>query len=105
MNKILTLFFSISLCSYLLANDINDVYKRCVACHGAKGELPALGRNIIISKLSKDEFIKSLKEYKNGNKNISGLGGIMQAQAYTLNEKDFEKLAQMFNLLNKKEKR
>jgi len=104
MNKIFTLFFSISLCSYLFANDINDVFKRCVACHGAKGEIPALGRSILISQLSKKEFITSLKEYKNSNKNISGLGGIMQAQVYTLDEKDFEKLAQMFNLLNKKEK-
>lgn len=103
MNKICTFFFSISLCSYLLANDINDVYKRCVACHGVKGEVSALGRNIIISKLSKDEFIKSLIEYKNSNKNISGLGGIMQAQVYNLNEKDFEDLAQMFKLLNKKD--
>ncbi len=104
MNKIFTLFFSISLCSYLFANDINDVFKRCVACHGPKGEIPALGRSILISQLSKKEFVKSLKEYKNSNKNISGLGGIMQAQVYTLDEKDFEKLAQMFNLLNKKEK-
>lgn len=103
MNKILTLFFLISLCSYLLANDINDVYKRCVACHGVKGEIAALGRSIKISQLSKEEFIKSLKEYKNSNKNISGLGGIMQAQVYNLSEKDFENLAQMFKLLNKKE--
>lgn len=103
MNKFLSFFLSLSLCSYLFANDINDVFKRCVACHGINGEVPALGRSIIISKLSKKEFIKSLQEYKNSNKNISGLGGIMQAQVYNLTQKDFEKLAQMFKLLDKKE--
>lgn len=100
MNKSI-IFLSIFLYSTSYAIDINDVYKRCAACHGLKGEVQALGRSVPLSMISREEFINSLKLYKDGKKNVSGLGGIMQAQVYTLNEKDFETLADFFYVKNK----
>lgn len=85
---------------YLFAEDITDIYKRCIICHGDKGQNQALGRSILISKLSKEEFITALTLYKEGNKNESGLGGVMQAQVYFLTEEDFEKLADIFYSMN-----
>lgn len=85
---------------YLFCDDITDIYKRCIICHGEKGENQALGRSILISKLSKEEFVSALKLYKEGKKNETGLGGIMQAQVYFLTEEDFDSLAEIFYTMN-----
>jgi len=51
-----------------------DAYQSCVKCHGENGELRALGRSKVISKMSKAEILSALKGYLNGS-----YGGPMSA--------------------------
>lgn len=69
-----------------------DLYKKCIACHGAQGEKVALGKSKIIKDMSKEDFIASMKGYQDGS-----YGGPMKAmmtgQVKNLTDADIEALA------------
>jgi len=69
-----------------------DVYKACVACHGAKAEKVALGKSKVLATLSEAEIISDMKGYKAGT-----FGGQMKAimipQAKKLSDADIEAVA------------
>lgn len=69
-----------------------DLYKKCIACHGAQGEKVALGKSKIIKDMSKEDFIASMKGYQDGT-----YGGpmktVMLGQVKNLSDADIQKLA------------
>lgn len=80
----------------LQASDVKtgeQLYKKCASCHGLKAEKKALGKSMIINKMSEEEIIEAIKNYKSGKRNMRGMGIIMKGQTATLNENDFKSLA------------
>jgi len=91
MKKIL--FLSIVLIQTMIFADANILYKTCANCHGKDGEKAALnGKSKIINQMTKDEFIASMKGYKNGTYG-GPMKGLMKAQAIKLNDKNIEDIA------------
>lgn len=77
-----------------LPADATAAYKKCVSCHGAKGEKVALGKSKVIAEMTKQEISDSLKGYQNGT-----YGGVMKKlmtmQVKSLSEADIDAIAQM----------
>ncbi len=67
-------------------------YAKCVACHGANGEKVALGKSKIIKDMSKEDFIKAMKGYKDGTYG-GAMKGVMKGQVATLSDADIEAIA------------
>ena len=63
-----------------------DVYSKCIGCHGKYAEKHALGKSSIISKWDKNQIEKALLDYKYKDRNIYGLGGVMQGQVNGLSD-------------------
>lgn len=88
MKKII-LFASIVAVSSLVAADGSTLYKKCMGCHGAKGEKTQF---VKIQGLSKEDVIAKLKNYQ------AGKGGakkaMMLGQVKTLDENKMTALAE-----------
>ncbi|RXK14188.1 cytochrome C [Halarcobacter mediterraneus] len=67
-------------------------YAKCVACHGANGEKVALGKSKIIKDMTKEDFIKAMKGYKDGTYG-GAMKGVMKGQVATLSDADIEAIA------------
>lgn len=67
-----------------------ELYKKCIACHGAKGEKVAPGSidGVLIGDLSKENLAESLKGYRARTLNKSGKSAIMYLQANNLSDED-----------------
>lgn len=76
----------------LFAADGAALYKKCAGCHGAKGEKVALGKSLVISEMSKEDFVKSLKGYKDGSYG-GPMKGIMKGQVSSLDDAAIEAMA------------
>lgn len=50
------------------------LYNKCAACHGANGEKKALNKSMIISSMSVEQLVTSMKGYQDGT-----YGGAMKA--------------------------
>ncbi len=70
-----------------------EIWQRCKACHGEKGEKKALDKSAPIAGQDRETTIYQLKEYKNGNLNLYGFGQLMKGQASSLSDKDIEDVA------------
>ncbi len=68
------------------------LYTKCVSCHGAEGEKAALGKSLIIKDMSKADFLKALKGYKDGSYG-QAMKAMMKAQVATLNDAQMEEIA------------
>lgn len=79
--------------------DANMAFLKCVACHGADGSKAALGKSAIIKGQSKDEVFTSLKGYKDGSRNVSGMGALMKSQVATYSEEELEQIADFVSKL------
>lgn len=68
------------------------LYEPCAQCHGASGELVAMNASKIIKDMSKDDFIASMKGYKDGS-----YGGkmkmLMKGQVNHLSDADIQAIA------------
>lgn len=69
------------------------LYVKCAGCHGSDGKTKALGKSAIIAGQSADELKKKLDAYKAGNRNVSGMGALMQGQVASLDENQIAVLA------------
>ena len=49
------------------------LYKKCAACHGAKGEKAALGKSAVIGGMDTAALVADLKGYKAGTTNKKGM--------------------------------
>jgi cytochrome c553 len=68
-------------------------FAACAACHGAKGEKPALGKSEIIAGWDEAKVVAALNGYKAGTLNVHGMGAVMKGQTMKLSDADIADLA------------
>lgn len=88
-----TLLALLGLTLMLSAADSSALYNKCAACHGQKGEKPALGKSEMIGSWKADKTLDALKGYKAGTRNTKGMGALMKGQVATLSDADMKALA------------
>lgn len=88
-----TLIALLGLTAMLSAADGGALFQKCAACHGLKGEKPALGKSEVIAGWSSDKTLEALKAYKAGTRNTKGMGALMKGQVATLSDADMKTLA------------
>lgn len=73
-----------------------DLYKKCIACHGARGDKVAPGSvgSVLIADLSKASLVDSLKGYRAKTLSKGGTAAIMYLQANNLSDEDIEILGE-----------
>lgn len=96
-----TLLAILGLTMMLGAADGSALYNKCAACHGQKGEKPALGKSEAITGWKSDKTLAALKDYKAGTRNTKGMGALMKGQLATLSDADMKALAQHIATLKK----
>ena len=74
----------------LMASDGAALYKKCAACHGAKGEKKALGKSAVITGI---DTLADLKGYKAGTVNKAGMGALMKGQVASYSDADMAAVA------------
>ena len=77
--KKIALALAIAAASTLMAADGAALYKKCVACHGAKAEKKALNKSHVIQGWSVDKLVASMKGYKDGSYG-GAMKGLMKGQ-------------------------
>ncbi|DAB35622.1 MAG TPA: cytochrome C [Sulfurospirillum cavolei] len=92
--KLSTLTCSVALvwCSLALSASANPLYSKCIACHGAQGEKAALNKSLVIKEMSKEDFVKALKGYKDGSYGREQKA-MMKPQVANLSDAQIEELA------------
>lgn len=92
----------LGLSSFAFASDAAAIFKsKCQACHGANGQMKAMGKSALINGLSSAAISTDLKGYRAGTTNKYGLGAVMKTQASTLSDADIEALAKYIPTLKK----
>ncbi len=97
MKKVILLLTTVFALS-LMANDGASLYKKCVACHGAKAEKKALNKSQIIQGWSKEQLIISLKGYKDGTYG-GAMKGLMKGQVASYDDAKIEALSEYITTL------
>jgi cytochrome c len=72
----------------LMASDGAALYKKCAACHGAKGEKSALNKSAVIAGMPAATIETSLHGYKAGTLNQKGMGALMKGQVASYSDAD-----------------
>ncbi|MFA6189309.1 MAG: c-type cytochrome [Sulfuricurvum sp.] len=88
-----TLLAILGLTVMLSAADGSALYQKCAACHGVKGEKPALGKSQVIGGWKADKTFEVLKGYKAGTRNTKGMGALMKGQVAAISDADMKTLA------------
>lgn len=70
------------------------IYSKCVACHGAKADLKALGKSEPIAGWDAQKIVADLEGYKNGTINRYGMAASMKAIVSPLSKEDMEAVAE-----------
>lgn len=85
------------------AKNPKDLYKKCIACHGARGDKVAPGSagNITIADLSKSILIADMKGYRAKTLSKGGTAAIMYLQANGLSDEDIEILGEYISNFKK----
>lgn len=80
-----------------------DLYKKCIACHGANGDKVAPGSvgNVVIADLDKKTLIADLKGYRAKTLSKGGTAAIMYLQANGLSDSDIEILGEYISSFKK----
>lgn len=94
MKKIISLLALLSAVT-LFATDIAPIAQKCAACHGEKGEKVAMNKSKIMNQLSKEEFLSSIKGYKDGTYG-GQLKNLMIPQVKTLSDEQINALADFY---------
>ena len=89
--------------STIQAKNPKDLYKKCIACHGTRGDKVAPGSagNITIADLSKSILIEDMKGYRAKTLNKGGTAAIMYLQANGLSDEDIEILGEYISNFKK----
>jgi len=88
-----TLLMILGITAILGAADGAALFKKCAACHGIKGEKPALGKSGIIAGRDAASITKDLKGYKAGTTNKKGMGALMKGQIASYSDTDIDAVA------------
>jgi cytochrome c553 len=75
------------------------LFAKCAGCHGAKGQMKALGKSPVIAGEPAASIVEKLKAYKAGTRNAYGMGGVMQGQVAGLSDEDIQVLAEYISKL------
>ncbi len=75
------------------------LYSKCASCHGIDGKTKAMGKSAIIARQSSQDLQKKLKEYKEGKRDVSGMGSVMKNQVTSLSDKELKILADYISSL------
>lgn len=81
----------------LMAADGAALYKKCAACHGAKGEKAALGKSAVIGGVDVATLVADMKGYKDGTVNKKGMGALMKGQVASYSDADIQAVAEYIN--------
>lgn len=87
-----TLIAILGLSAMLSAADGAAMFQKCAACHGMKGEKPALGKSEVIAGWGSAKVVDALKGYKAGTRNTKGMGALMKGQTASLSDADMKAL-------------
>jgi len=67
------------------------IYKsKCMACHGKFANLKALGTGGQIAGWAKNKLVTILKEYRDGTRDASGMGLLMNGQIKRFSNREIE---------------
>lgn len=66
------------------------VFKKCVACHGAKAEKSYLNKIPVLTTLDPNGMVENMKKYKAGELNLFKMGAVMKGQMASLSEEDMQ---------------
>lgn len=78
--------------STLMAADGEAIFKaKCVSCHGAKAEKPALNKSQVIAGWDEAKIVAALTGYKNGQG--GPMKGVMKPIASALSDDDMKAVA------------
>lgn len=88
MKKVLFLILSIASIA-----SATQLFEKCAACHGKKGERHSQNLTKSIAGMNAKEVTKILKEYRAGTRNTYGLGIMMNGQAGKLSDANIEEVA------------
>ncbi|TLD82692.1 c-type cytochrome [Helicobacter sp. MIT 11-5569] len=87
----------------LMAADGAEIFKKCIACHGAKAERVAPGSKggVTIAGMDKTRIVEQLKGYEAGTADNGGAKAIMYANMknFKLTEADMEAVADYISKL------
>ena len=61
-------------------------YAKCAGCHGANGTTKALGKSNLIAGQSASDLEAALHGYKEGTRNVSGMGMLMKGQVASMDD-------------------
>jgi len=64
------------------------IYAKCAGCHGKNGQTKALGKSAVIAGQSEADLAKKLKAYKEGTRDVAGMGPLMKGQVVSISESD-----------------
>ena len=88
MKKVIMFLAILGLSSGAMA----DAYTKCAGCHGADGSKAALGKSKVMSDMTKQEIVDSLKGYQAGTYG-GPMKGLMVAQVKGLTAADIDAIA------------
>ncbi|MBL0703112.1 MAG: c-type cytochrome [Sulfurospirillum sp.] len=97
MKKVVLILTMVAVSS-LMAIDGATLYKKCAACHGAKGEKKSLNVGKIIQGWSKDELVSSMKGYQDGTYGRS-MKALMKGQVDAYSDEQIDALAEYITTL------
>ncbi len=86
------LFSTLFACVLTASNTAPKAYEACVACHGEKGELHALGKSKIIKNMSKADIVEAINIYKYGVLGES-MSPLMKTEVGKLSDKQIKAIA------------
>ena len=70
-------------------NDTGEAaYAKCSGCHGKDGKTKALGKSEVIAGQSEADLISKLNAYKEGTRDVAGMGTLMKGQLAAMSEDD-----------------
>lgn len=102
MKKSILILLGISLVTLnLSAKTGEELFSKCIACHGSTANKMALNKSEIINTWDSKKIEKSLLGYKNGSLNVYGMGVLMKGQVKSLTDDDIKTLSEYVSKLNK----
>lgn len=75
------------------------LFAKCAGCHGSDGKTKALGKAPAIAGMEAGQAAEFLREYREGKRNVYGMGALMKAQVASLNDAQIEALAKYISSL------
>lgn len=78
-----------------------QLYKKCVSCHGINGEKAALGKSSIINTWDKEQLVASMKGYLDGSYG-GPMKALMKGQLMNYTNEEIELVADYIIEVNKK---